>query len=256
MRRDEGSLPRGLWSQLRKTIQYRNPTAFRLPREVRDYFEGVTTGEEGEYEEVHNVKLSKYGLFHPRCIYHELGRLIYYRARSGYDEIPDNLRLKDRKDNTILCSRCGGTSSGKREIVPCDYCSLCWHLDCLDPPLASAPNKKTTNGKPRPAWMCPNHVDHELVNMKTSTTFPRVGPSKMPAAAQPEEAQRVFRTRRPRQATVINIGLRRGFRNNGVIEIDEDTSEGESEVERELSGVIYRVPERGIKLDFIDRIKQ
>ena len=102
--------------------------------------------------------------------------------------------------------------------------------------------------------MCPNHVDHDLVNLKA--THPARGKIKTPALAQLEETQRVFRTRRPKQAHVVEIGLRRGFKNNGVIEIDEDTSEDDSDVEREMSGVTYRVPERGIKLDFIDRIKQ
>ena len=177
------------------------------------------------------------------------------RARPGYEETTDNLRLKDRKDNTVLCFHCGSTTNGKREIVPCDYCNLCWHIDCLDPPLASAPNKKTMNGKPRQAWMCPNHVDHELINMKASASSTGKVAIKQPAASQPEEIQRVFRTRRPKQATIMSIGLRRGFRNKGLIEIDEDSSEDESDIEREMSGVIYRVPERGIKLDFIDRIK-
>ena len=55
---------------------------------------------------------------------------------------------------------------------------------------------------------------------------------------------------------IVNIALRRGFRNSGLIEIDQDESDEESEIERELSGVIHKVPERGIKLDFIDRIRR
>ncbi|KAK6640697.1 hypothetical protein RUM44_012394 [Polyplax serrata] len=38
-------------------------------------------------------------------------------------------------------------------LVSCDYCSLLFHLDCLDPPLASMPTGK---------WMCPNHPQHYI----------------------------------------------------------------------------------------------
>jgi hypothetical protein len=44
-----------------------------------------------------------------------------------------------------------------KSIVSCDYCSLHWHLDCLDPPLSSMPPE----GK---RWMCPNHADKLLVS--------------------------------------------------------------------------------------------
>ena len=104
--------------------------------------------------------------------------------------------------------------------------------------------------------MCPAHSDHAILHVKA--TKPGIGrsSSRKSASAQPEEIVRVFKTRRPKQAIAVEIGLKRGFRNNGVIEIDEESSEEDSEVEKEISGVIYRVPERGIKLDFIDRIRQ
>ena len=147
---------------------------------------------------------------------------------------------------------------GKREIVACDFCILHWHLDCLDPPLASAPNKKLANGKPRQTWMCPNHVDQELAHLKASATPAGKAAIQRSASIKPQEYRnsRSFRTRRPKKAKVVEIGLRRGFRNNGMIEIVEEHSEEESEIEKEISGVVYRVPEKGIKLDFIDRVKR
>lgn len=39
-------------------------------------------------------------------------------------------------------------------LVPCDYCPLFFHLDCLDPPLTTPPTGK---------WMCPNHPEHFMV---------------------------------------------------------------------------------------------
>lgn len=42
---------RGLFSGLLGNLEKKNPVAYNLPHEIRDYFEGVKTGEEGEYEE-------------------------------------------------------------------------------------------------------------------------------------------------------------------------------------------------------------
>lgn len=47
-------------------------------------------------------------------------------------------------------------------LVQCDYCSSCYHLDCLDPPLTSPPLCM---------WMCPNHPEHFIdANLLTSTS--------------------------------------------------------------------------------------
>jgi hypothetical protein len=43
---------RGVFGALVASLQRKNPRAFRLPEPIRDYFEGVKTGPEGEYEEV------------------------------------------------------------------------------------------------------------------------------------------------------------------------------------------------------------
>ena len=69
-------------------------------------------------------------------------------------------------------------------------------------------------------------------------------------------AGRKYRIRKPKNAKIVDIGLRRGFRNNGLIEIENELSDEESEIEKEMSGVIYRVPENGVKLDFIERVNQ
>lgn len=105
-------------------------------------------------------------------------------SRHGEQEGRDTHRLRDRNGAPVLCFRCGTSAlpgglaaaaipSVKRarrasittkpedwkNIISCDYCSLHWHLDCLDPPLPTLPpfNKK---------WMCPNHVDQILVSFK------------------------------------------------------------------------------------------
>jgi hypothetical protein len=48
--------PRGLFSGLMNELEKKNPISFRLPASIRDYFEGVKTNDDGEYEEVTNLK--------------------------------------------------------------------------------------------------------------------------------------------------------------------------------------------------------
>ena len=100
--------------------------------------------------------------------------------------------------------------------------------------------------------MCPNHIEHDLASIRSDakvsmTTAKRVQPA----------TGRTYKIRRPKNASIVDIGLRRGFKNNGLIEIENDSSEEESEIEREYPpGVVFLVPEKGVKLDFIDRIKR
>jgi len=37
---------------LLESLESKNPSAFHLPKDIREYFEGVRTGSEGEYEEI------------------------------------------------------------------------------------------------------------------------------------------------------------------------------------------------------------
>lgn len=47
-------------------LNKRNTDAYSLPTPIRDYFDGVKTGEEGEYEEVTAVK-NKYATIRYTC---------------------------------------------------------------------------------------------------------------------------------------------------------------------------------------------
>lgn len=60
--------------------------------------------------------------------------------------------------------------------------------------------------------------------------------------------------RRPKKARVVDTMLRRGHQNNGIIEIESEDEDQFDEVQ--MSGVVYRLPERGIKLDFIETVKR
>ncbi|KAL8681570.1 MAG: hypothetical protein Q9186_002310 [Xanthomendoza sp. 1 TL-2023] len=198
------SLPDG------ECLARKTPTAYNLPRSLRNYYEGVITGEDGEYEEP-GAPPSK------------------AKSRTGYDVPADTYKLKDSKDNIILCYKCHESAMGRREMVNCDFCSLYWHLDCVDPPLASAPKKF---GKS--IWKCPSHVDSEIA-------VPRSASGK------------TYKIRRPKDPRVIVPALTRGIKNNGMIEIEDDEI---SEEEDQPPGTIFLIPARTVKLDFISKFKQ
>lgn len=62
---------------------------------------------------------------------------------------------------------------------------------------------------------------------------------------------RLIKVRRPKHPTVIESALRRGVKNNGYIEIiNDDSDEGDGPG---TPGVNYKLLEKSIKLDFIDR---
>lgn len=137
-----------------------------------------------------------------------------------------------------------------REIVACDYCNLSWHLDCVDPPLAATPVRRSNNGRPRSTWMCPNHVETELSTIDVSA---------LKSSNQVKSGSgRSYKVRRPKKVTIVDTALRRGFKNNGLIEIEDELSEEETKIadHDERGRVIYRVPAKGLKLDFIDRVKR
>ncbi|GAM85689.1 hypothetical protein ANO11243_036970 [Dothideomycetidae sp. 11243] len=69
--------------------------------------------------------------------------------------------------------------------------------------------------------------------------------------------RRRIHVRRPKAARTIDTALRRGLINNGIIDIvDDSSSEDDSEFEEDetASGTVYRVPAKGVKLDFIDKV--
>lgn len=193
-------------------------------------------------------------------------------ASSHYGQIEDRepYRLKDRNNAPIICFRCGtsalpenaqrsdqppakrprrstskatSTLETGKLIVSCDYCHLHWHLDCLDPPLATMPsiNKK---------WMCPNHADQTLVCLPYAHSHHSISLYKF---QQPK--RRIPKLNAP----PIEITKPKQF-NNGNIEIIHPqapltTQEKKVAVDEVLiNGRRYRVPERVIMLDFWNKI--
>jgi hypothetical protein len=95
-------------------------------------------------------------------------------------------------------------------------------LDCLDTPMAKEP----APGRP---FRCPAHIDD-------------LGPA--------------HRRRKIKGASVIKPAISRGIVNNGDIEIENDPTDDEEELgfyEQREYGHTYKLPELGIKLDFISQ---
>lgn len=122
-------------------------------------------------------------------------------------------------------------------MVQCDHCAQYWHLDCLDPPLANPP-ALNQNGKKAYDWMCPLHADHEMRHMPMW------------------RFTREIHARKPKRPRIVETALSRGHRNNGIIEVLDDTSDvDEAEFfDQAEEGIVYKLPASGIILDFIDKI--
>lgn len=104
-------------------------------------------------------------------------------------------------------------------------------MDCLDPPLTKEPPANKF-------WRCPAHVDDLLEQVPGS-----LGPA--------------HKFRKIKGAAPIIPVLPRGARNNGHIEIEntlsDDEDQGSGFYEQSQYGHVYKLPEEGIKLDFISR---
>ncbi|KEF52179.1 uncharacterized protein A1O9_11806 [Exophiala aquamarina CBS 119918] len=164
--------------------------------------------------------------------------------RAGFFEEPNYKETRDSKGNLRLCYRCGLTPNG-RDIIPCDFCPAKWHLDCTDPPLAVPPRRRGDD-KPTSSWRCPLHTEHDLTAI---SRLPDVAPGVM---------GRVPKLRRPKNAVPLDVGVPRGHRNNGIIDVElmADEISFDKTKEVRMNGKVYRIPERGIRLDFIDRVKR
>lgn len=201
------------------------PKAFALPLHVREYFEGVRTGEEGEYTEFGQPRTQNA----PKM------------NRAGFIEEPNYKEPRDGKGKLNICTGCGLGTNGK-DLVPCDFCDAKWHLDCIDPPL-SVPPRRRIGDKPNSSWRCPLHVDQDLAALDRK------------AAAAPGDLGGEPRRRKPVNAKPLDVDFPRGFRNNGIIEVDLEKDVAAIR-EIDMEGQIHRLPEHAIRLDFIDRVKK
>ena len=156
-----------------------------------------------------------------------------HRCRKrGYEEAPDFFRIRDNDGNPVLCHQCHRSAQDDRPIIPCAFCGLWWHIDCLDPPMANPPVLRN--------WRCPAHADDIL--------------AKLPGQLGP-----AHRFRKIKGAPVIKPAYSRGMINNGFIEFssDDDFSDNNSGWRDWQSfGRIQRIGARGVELDFLEQIRK
>lgn len=201
----------GAFRSLLERLDPKNSSAFRLPLVIRDYFEGVRTGVDGEYEPIVTVQKPS-------------------RKRKVEEEAPDFFRLRDNEGNSVICHQCNKPTADNRAIVPCSVCGLWWHIDCLDPPLAQPPVLRT--------WRCPAHVEDLL--------------TKIPGVRGP-----AHRFRKIKGAADITPAYSRGIINNGWIEVIDEESEDESGYkDRNTFGRVQHLRGKGIKADFIYKVRK
>ncbi|KAF8590137.1 hypothetical protein K439DRAFT_1657461 [Ramaria rubella] len=222
-------------------LQMSVPTEFELPEDIRGFLKGVATGPKGSYQNSTELKQS--------------------RAR-GFNILGDRdpFRLKDKNSVPVLCFRCGksalpdpepssgpssasaSTANSEREtrtrrsslratigqvlwksIVSCGYCSLHWHLDCLDPPLSSMPpaHKK---------WLCPAHVEHVAPTRRVPKQVPPIS--------------HVTARKRPNNGNIDSIPADNAVEKSKKMKVDEV----------HINGWRYRIPERVVVLDFWDKL--
>ncbi|OLN88338.1 Uncharacterized protein C2F7.07c [Colletotrichum chlorophyti] len=151
--------------------------------------------------------------------------------KKGYEEAPDFFKVRDTDGSAVLCHNCQHPAADNRAIIPCSLCGLHWHLDCLDPPLAIPPVVRT--------WRCPVHADDLLATL-------------------PDQLAPAHRFRKIKGAPVITPAFSRGMKNNGFIEIEEEESEDESTGWSDVKtfGRIYKLPAKGVVLDFISQLRK
>ncbi|ORY35491.1 hypothetical protein BCR39DRAFT_460802 [Naematelia encephala] len=199
-----------IFEELVRKVDEENPEQFRLPQELRTFFAGGKS----------------FGPF-LNWDYVDADETRTRIDRKGFQEERDGTRLRDGKHRVVSCYVCGGSSiplnsiaadpeASWRQIVSCDYCALHWHLDCLNPPLATMPN----SGR---KWMCPNHAEQVMPRRRTV-----------------REGLEIVDIDRP------------GLPNNGnIVIIPEDGAKPQLECEDMIINKRkYRVPERIIRLNF------
>ncbi|KAH4075069.1 hypothetical protein HBI25_163060 [Parastagonospora nodorum] len=224
-----------------KTLERTNPRAFALPHDIQHEFEGVSAKADGSYfEEVKKFPLTKHSGY-------------------GYQK-PDYTKVFDADGKPILCTQCGLSSGSKRQLLKCDFCPAHWHLDCLDPPLANPPHISVDSSQ-RDAWRCPRHIEHDL---RSGQLFQNDlnGDVEMADAAPAARVARKIRKRK--HPKIIEPTFSRGMRNNGLIELindPDDDTDGEGNYvfgpddPKDLNSKVFRVPEKGVILDFVSKVK-
>jgi hypothetical protein len=153
-----------LFSPLLARIESINPRVFELPRLIRETFEGVLTHPHSgayldatEYEFVDDNGRTRRSAKRQRMLGHlstpgghaDIGPTAMetspcFKCGKTDLKLPSTLLLSSRAALSCRISIDSGepiliTDCLRSNMIKCDSCDLCWHYDCLDPPLADSP---------------------------------------------------------------------------------------------------------------------
>ena len=207
------------------------PRFYSLPADIRNYFENIKTGDDGEYVELYAPVTNKKGA--PRT------------DNNGAMKPPNYKDARDKHGNLRLCYRCGFGTESEREMIPCDYCPNEWHLDCLSPPASVVPKRFGNDGKAPAPWRCPLHIERDLQEHGRAP------------AAEVGQLGRKPRLRRPRNAvSTLQPFARPVPTNTGIIDLQLEPEQPDLNVKVvEMGGTVIKLPERQVILDFIKKAR-
>ncbi|OAD04080.1 hypothetical protein MUCCIDRAFT_163595 [Mucor lusitanicus CBS 277.49] len=208
----------GMFRELVDDMEKRNPLEYRLPNDIINFFEHVAADKEGDYIDTSMTKRVRY--------------------KHGQPEQPDYYALKDKNGDFIVCYQCRKTAL-RKPMVHCDFCPLYWHLDCLNPPMASPPN-------PAKKWRCPNHIEH-IIKPPRKQKKPIVVDSQLPSSAYHnyisnviDDSPPVKRTTKAKQKDAMEVDHDESVSEKFVIDFAKYTKKAIEEARKRRKNAVER----------------
>lgn len=182
----------GIFGPLVHYVEACNPSVFTLPLEVKNYFRNVATEPDGSFQDaskMRHVKADKRGIIEERDPFRlrdvKGKEILCYKC--GESALPRSTALREAEfylgastsetsgnmrnaHSSLLAIAPDGRiqdTTAWRRIISCDYCSLHWHLDCVDPPMAGMPSNFRK-------WKCPCHIEDLLARTRTPKSSTQV----------------------------------------------------------------------------------
>ncbi|GMM38898.1 hypothetical protein DASC09_062370 [Saccharomycopsis crataegensis] len=259
--KDKLKAPPGIFGKLLLSLQKTNPHRFELPRKIRERYEGVSTGKLGEYQD-DDTKASK-------------------EVQKGVLQQLEPIKAFDKDGKPMFCYKCGESGIGGKELTKCEYCPLFWHLDCLSPPLASV---KLLGTK----WKCPNHNDglykkkrrlkkasvldvsvtrgfksknNDIDIQNTEETEKYFGDTSLldtsdQTILEQNDASNVFKDKRFEDRMPEFFKIKDEAEGLSAAIPKENLKNFAKGKNRDDIEIIYRVPERGLLLDFVSKVRE
>lgn len=226
-------------------VRFAHPEAFGLDIVTSKYFEAVSAGPHGEYQDdMQNRKIPT----QPPIRKNDWKNKGKNAAQDNEFWNAEEPEVEKILQAVVYCDFCGKSNyDDNRELIACDNegCKHRVHMDCLNPPRALGTVYSNHRFTARQPFYCQLHTTPYL-----STTTNSVG---ITADAQ-GQPKRVIKLRAPLKPRLLHSALSRGVRNNGNIEIILDESDDDAYDPNTQAGS-YGAREGSIKLDWVAKVK-